>query len=261
MREEGVERLPPGARRRRYDRDMRRRALSLLGATALLGSLAVPQALLAQEQPSAPPGEPQAAPTEEAPAAPPSEPAAEEPATPAPQAPEDEQTVAPGPDQAGEPEAVAAGSVTVTMHDFSFSPGTVSIGVGDSVTWVNNGPDEPHTATGDGFDTGTVEVGESGSATFSEPGTFSYLCSIHPTLMKGTVRVADAGGGAGAGAASTPASPTAPGSEAAAGASDAAGSGNELPASGLDELPLLLAGAALLALGALARRALRGSSA
>jgi len=46
----------------------------------------------------------------------------------------------------------------------------------------------PHTATGDGFDTGTLKKGESRGVTFSEAGDFPYLCTFH-RHMKGRVRV------------------------------------------------------------------------
>ena len=46
----------------------------------------------------------------------------------------------------------------------------------------------PHTATGDGFDTGTLKKGESKQITFSEAGDFPYLCTFH-RHMKGRVRV------------------------------------------------------------------------
>jgi plastocyanin len=57
------------------------------------------------------------------------------------------------------------------------------------VIWQNE-DFAPHTATADdgSFDTGVIEEGKLGSATFKEPGTFTYFCEIHPT-MHGTVEV------------------------------------------------------------------------
>jgi Copper binding proteins, plastocyanin/azurin family len=139
------------------------------------------------------------------------------------------------------------------MADFSFSPATVTVTAGDTVTWTNSGPDEPHTATGDGFDTGEVAVGSSASATFSQAGDFPYVCTLHPE-MTGTVRVLAAA--AGGGQDDEPeAEAAAPGSEAAAvAAPDAAGTASKLPATGLVALPLTLIGLGLLALGAGLRR-------
>jgi plastocyanin len=92
--------------------------------------------------------------------------------------------------------AAAAGSTlaadeTVSMMDFEFDPATVTINVGDSVTWTNDG-DAPHTATGDDFDTGLVNPGDSDSVTFDTAGSFDYVCTLHPQ-MTGTVTVEAAG--------------------------------------------------------------------
>jgi plastocyanin len=98
--------------------------------------------------------------------------------------------------------AVAAGSVRaadtpVTIAGFAFDPTTVTINVGDSVTWTNQ-DSIAHTATaGDGsFDTGNIVAGGTESVTFDTAGTFAYHCTIHAT-MNGTVVVQ--------GAAATPA--------------------------------------------------------
>lgn len=85
--------------------------------------------------------------------------------------------------------AHTASDTTVTIADFSFTPASITIHVGDTVTWVNNGP-SAHTATAnDGaFNTGVLQKGHSASHTFTKPGTYSYICSIHP-FMHGTVVV------------------------------------------------------------------------
>src|SRR5918999_994198 len=84
---------------------------------------------------------------------------------------------------------VTAASAGVTIRDFEFAPSAVTVNVGDTVTWTNDGP-TPHSATAnDGsFDTGIMDEGGSGSHTFSEAGTFSYICTPHPN-MTGTVTV------------------------------------------------------------------------
>ncbi len=99
--------------------------------------------------------------------------------------------------------AVAADG-DVTISGFAFSPGTVTVSVGDTVTWTNN-DGVGHTATGDGFDTGTISGGATASVTFDTAGTFAYHCSIHPQ-MNGTVVVEAASGGGGP---TTPATDTA----------------------------------------------------
>jgi plastocyanin len=77
----------------------------------------------------------------------------------------------------------------VAISGFSYSPGTVTVAVGDTVTWTNSDA-QGHTATADGgsFDTGTLGNGETGTVTFSAAGSFPYHCTIHPQ-MTGTVVV------------------------------------------------------------------------
>ena len=85
----------------------------------------------------------------------------------------------------------------MTIADFSFTPGSLTINQGDTVTWVNNGP-TPHSATANNgsFNTGILKAGQSASHTFAQAGTFSYFCQPHP-FMKATivVQAAQTGGG------------------------------------------------------------------
>jgi plastocyanin len=87
------------------------------------------------------------------------------------------------------PRAHAATDPVVTISDFQFSPSTITVHVGDTITWTNDGP-SAHTATArDGsFDTGLLHKDASASHTFTQPGTFTYFCRIHP-FMHGTVIV------------------------------------------------------------------------
>lgn len=77
----------------------------------------------------------------------------------------------------------------VEMLDFEFSPANVTIATGGKIIWLNEGQ-APHDATADddSFATGTVESGKLKSETFKEPGTYSYICTIHPQ-MTGTIEV------------------------------------------------------------------------
>jgi plastocyanin len=87
----------------------------------------------------------------------------------------------------GTGDAPAASSATVTMGDRVFSPATVTIAAGGRVEFTNN-DDRPHTATGDGWDTGILDQGGTAGETFRAAGTFAHLCAIHPE-MTGTVVV------------------------------------------------------------------------
>ena len=106
----------------------------------------------------------------------------------------------------------APASATVRMAGRTFSPGTVTIAAGGNVTFVND-DDREHTATGDAFDTGVLASGSRSTKQFPSPGTFSFLCRIHPD-MRGTVSVPGAAGAAPPPAPGTPVpatpAPTAP---------------------------------------------------
>ncbi len=89
------------------------------------------------------------------------------------------------------PSGEASKAEKVEIVEFTYQPDPVVVQVGGKVTWQNQDT-APHTATADdgSFDTGTIEKGKIGSATFKEPGTFTYFCEIHPT-MHGTVEVVE----------------------------------------------------------------------
>jgi plastocyanin len=153
----------------------------------------------------------------------------------------------------GGAKAKKAASASVNAGDFFFSSASVTIAVGDTVTWHNSGQ-APHNATGNNgtFSTGTIDPGSSASHTFNSAGTFSYICTIHPN-MTGTVRVLSSSSGGGGGGASSSGSGT---SESSAVASpDAAGTSTTLPMTGMAVGALALVGAALLASGLIVRRA------
>ena len=148
-----------------------------------------------------------------------------------------------------EPVAKAAASASVTITDFEFTPATVTVNEGDTVTWTNEGP-TPHTATAEdgSFDTGNLNKGESGSATFDTAGTISYICTPHP-YMKGKVVVQAASAGSDDSddvtAGSTESDPT---------ATTADDDDDGLPATGGETLLIALLGLATLGAGLLLRK-------
>jgi plastocyanin len=95
---------------------------------------------------------------------------------------------------------VMAADQTVEIADLAFSPSTVTIQAGETVTWIN-ADNVAHTATDadGGFDTEQINPGAEVSVLFDTVGTSSYACAIHPQ-MTGTVVVQ-------AGAAATAADP------------------------------------------------------
>lgn len=91
------------------------------------------------------------------------------------------------------PSGDATLSEKVEIVDFAYDPDPVTIEEGGKVIWQNE-DSAPHTATAEdgSFDTGTLEEGKLKSESFKEPGTYPYICSIHPD-MQGTVEVVAAG--------------------------------------------------------------------
>jgi plastocyanin len=83
----------------------------------------------------------------------------------------------------------AADETSVQIVYRSYRPASVTVAAGTTVTWHNTAL-VPHTVTAlDGaFGSGRIEGGASFSYTFATPGTFAYMCTIHPT-MKGAVVV------------------------------------------------------------------------
>lgn len=77
--------------------------------------------------------------------------------------------------------------IEVSIRGFAFSPQTVTISRGDTVTWTNQ-DSTVHTVSVEGEVSPGLSKGESFSHIFDEEGTFDYICSIHPA-MKGTVIV------------------------------------------------------------------------
>jgi amicyanin len=86
------------------------------------------------------------------------------------------------------PAAPVAGNA-VTIDNFKFDPATLTVPVGSTVTWTNK-DEEPHTiAAKDGsFHSPTLDTKGTYSFTFTTPGSYDYICSIHP-FMTGTVVV------------------------------------------------------------------------
>lgn len=90
---------------------------------------------------------------------------------------------------ASAPTSVDSLEALVSISDFRYAPGNLSVPRGAEVTWVNDDKAQ-HTATErkSQWDTGALSEGESQVIKFTRPGTYSYYCTIHP-YMEGTVTV------------------------------------------------------------------------
>ena len=86
---------------------------------------------------------------------------------------------------------IAPGAAYITSHDF-YLPPTFQAKVGEPVVWKNLDP-APHTVTSDTglFLSANMDKDATFSFTFTQPGTYHYVCDYHP-WMTGTIVVASA---------------------------------------------------------------------
>jgi plastocyanin len=88
---------------------------------------------------------------------------------------------------------VASSPVATTTVDlpasYRFVPAAIFVPVGATVTWTNH-DNFTHNVALDGAEALQMAPGESVSQAFEAPGTYAYVCSLHPKDMKGTVLVA-----------------------------------------------------------------------
>ena len=68
----------------------------------------------------------------------------------------------------------------IDISGMAFSESTITISIGDIITWTNQ-DSAPHSATADNgeFDSGALNNGESFTFIFNTTGTYTYHCSIH----------------------------------------------------------------------------------
>jgi plastocyanin len=100
--------------------------------------------------------------------------------------------------RAAETQAVTANAEAgvVKIGNFTFSPATLTVAPGTTVTWTNE-DDIPHTivAKNKAFRSKTLDTDNQFSFTFATPGEYDYFCSLHPHMV-GKIVVKTDGGGA-----------------------------------------------------------------
>lgn len=77
---------------------------------------------------------------------------------------------------------VPEGAVEVQISAFTFIPEPVRVQAGEPVMWTNRDGGVPHTvtATDGSWDSEIMELGDTFSMTFDEPGVYVYICTLHP---------------------------------------------------------------------------------
>jgi plastocyanin len=85
--------------------------------------------------------------------------------------------------------AAVEGGAKVSIVNFTFTPGEITIATGESVTWTND-DGAPHGLAFHDSAKGTdlLLPGASFSRRFDRPGTYDYDCAVHP-YMTGRVVV------------------------------------------------------------------------
>jgi plastocyanin len=87
--------------------------------------------------------------------------------------------------QTGAPASAQQAPTTaeVKIDNFSFSPATLTVAAGTTVTWVNH-DDIPHTvvSTDKAFKSKVMDTDEKFSFTFTKAGEYPYFCGIHPKM-------------------------------------------------------------------------------
>src|SRR5690348_12299117 len=86
--------------------------------------------------------------------------------------------------------ATAAQAVRTTQVDlppsYVFQPAVIEVSRGATVTWTNH-DNFTHSVQVQGGDVHMMSPGQTAQISFDQPGTYSYLCTLHAQNMKGTV--------------------------------------------------------------------------
>ncbi|MFF3455233.1 cupredoxin family copper-binding protein [Streptomyces sp. NPDC002730] len=81
--------------------------------------------------------------------------------------------------------AHASSQYQVRMSGYAFTPRSLTITAGSTVTWTNQdtAPHDVKTTSGPhSFHSPMLDKGGSWSHTFTSPGTYGYLCTVHPGM-------------------------------------------------------------------------------
>lgn len=78
-------------------------------------------------------------------------------------------------------------ALTVEVADMAYTPSSITVSVGQTVTWVFDDRGTPHDVVGLGDAKPVLRspllTSGSWEFTFTEPGTYNYTCSLHPDML------------------------------------------------------------------------------
>lgn len=92
------------------------------------------------------------------------------------------------PSAAATPAPAPVATTSVDIVNFTFTPAVITVKSGAAVTWTNKDGDAHTVAITGAPVSRPLQNGEAYVHTFSQSGTYSYICTIHPN-MHGTVVV------------------------------------------------------------------------
>jgi plastocyanin len=81
--------------------------------------------------------------------------------------------------------ATSGPTYRVEIHNFAFSPNTLTVPKGARIVWTNR-DDEPHTivsAAGAFKASQALDTDDSFATTLDKPGAYAYFCGIHPMMV------------------------------------------------------------------------------
>jgi plastocyanin len=86
-------------------------------------------------------------------------------------------------------QVAATNEAEISIQSFQFVPAILTVKAGTAVTWVNR-DEEPHNVVSPNrvFRSKAIDGGEKFTTVFDKPGTYDYLCAVHPH-MRGKIIV------------------------------------------------------------------------
>ena len=85
--------------------------------------------------------------------------------------------------------AAATNEAEISIQAFQFVPAILTVKAGTAITWVNH-DEEPHNVVSPErvFRSKAIDGGEKFTVVLDKPGTYNYLCAVHPH-MRGKIIV------------------------------------------------------------------------
>jgi plastocyanin len=76
-----------------------------------------------------------------------------------------------------------AAIAAVQIVDFAFVPDKLTVAVGTTVVWTNTGVEHTTTSSDGVWGSEVLERGDAFRYTFTQPGTYPYICGLHPDMQ------------------------------------------------------------------------------